>query len=78
MEGLGAHSNSFVCACRVIAFVRASDSIVSQRMFKPKRHHGTIKKAEQGFWYCRCVNLDDGKDSGVKIDLERFHLEEQV
>ena len=24
------------------------------------------------------VILDEGEDSGVKIDLERFHLEQQV
>ena len=27
---------------------------------------------------CSFVKLDEGEDSGVKIDLERFHLEQQV
>lgn len=37
-------------------------------MFKPKRHHGSLKKVEK----------EDGHDTGITIDISRLQLEQQL
>lgn len=47
-------------------------------MFKAKRHHGSLRKVEEGSDNELCSTVEKDTDTGISVDVEHIKMEQRV